>query len=258
MNEHATENETMKAIIHRKSARAFDDRPIPDEIRQAILLSAAQAPTAGNQMLYTILDITDQALKETLSKLCDNQPFIAAGKMVLIFLADYHRWLDTYRAAGLSPRGPMLGDLLLACADAVIAAQNTVVAAESFGVGSCYIGDIMENAEQVRGLLSLPSEVMPAAMLVFGYPAAQQLNRRKPERFDLRYIVFENQYKTLPKEVHREMYMDRETRSGRPDTNFEKSVEAFWRRKYESDFAVEMSRSAGVYLKAFEQKGNDL
>ena len=70
--------------------------------------------------------------------------------------------------------------------------------------------------------------------------------------------MFENQYQTLSEEIHLEMYMDRETRSGRPDTNFEKSVEAFWRRKHESDFAVEMSRSAGVYLKAFEQKENDL
>ena len=252
MNENIALNDTIKAIFNRKSTRAFEDRSIPEAVKQAILLSAAQAPTAGNQILYTILDITDQALKETLSTVCDNQPFIATGKMVLIFLADCRRWQDTYLAAGLSPRNPMQGDLLLSYADAVIAAQNAVVAAESFGVGSCYIGDILEHAEQVRSLLSLPPEVVPAAMLVFGYPTAQQRNRQKPERFDLRYIVFENKYQLLPPETHREMYLDHEARSGKSGADFEKSVEAFWKRKYESDFSVEMSRSAVVYLKAFE------
>jgi len=253
-NDRIAMNDTIKALFERKSTRAFDNRQIPNDVKQAILLSAAQAPTAGNQMLYTILDITDQTLKETLSVLCDNQPFIAEAQMLLIFLADCHRWLDTYRAAGLSPRKPLHGDLLLAYADAVIAAQNTVVAAESFGLGSCYIGDILENAEQLRDLLSLPPEVVPAAMLVFGYPTEQQLRRQKPERFDLKHIVFQNQYQTLPVTTHREMYMDRETRSGKADAFFEKSVEAFWQRKYESAFAKEMSRSAAVYLQAFEKE----
>lgn len=257
-NEPIATNDTMRAICARKSMRVFEDRPIPADVKRAILLSAAQAPTAGNQMLYTILDITDPALKETLSKLCDNQPFIATAQMVLIFLADCRRWLDTYRAAGLSPRSALHGDALLAYADAVIAAQNTVVAAESFGIGSCYIGDILEHAERLQSLLSLPPETLPAAMLVYGYPTEQQQNRKKPERFDLRYIVFENKYQLLSPEAHREMYTERERRSGKPDADFEKSVEAFWKRKYESDFSAEMSRSAAVYLKAFEQNVNDL
>lgn len=252
MNEKIAMNDTMQAIINRKSMRSFTDQPIPEAVKQAILLSAAQAPTAGNQMMYTILDITDQPLKETLSKVCDNQPFIATGKMVLIFLADCRRWMDTYCAAGLSPRKPMQGDLLLAYADAVIAAQNTVVAAESFGVGSCYIGDILEHCEQVRDLLNLPPEVVPAAMLVFGFPTEQQQRRPKPARFDLKHIVFENKYQILPAAEHQEMYLDREVRSGKEKSDFKKGVEAFWKRKYESDFSIEMSRSAAVYLQAFE------
>ena len=60
--------------------------------------------------------------------------------MVLVFVADCQRWYDGFAAAGCAPRPPREGDLLLAAADAAIAAQNTVVAAESFGLGSCYIG----------------------------------------------------------------------------------------------------------------------
>lgn len=249
-------NGTMKALIDRKSMRSFTDQPIAEDVKQAILRAAFEAPTAGNQMLYTIIDVTDEELKTTLSDVCDHQPFIATAKMVLIFLADCRRWLDTYRFAGLTPRRPGQGDILLATADAVIAAQNTVVAAESFGLGSCYIGDILEHCEQVRALLSLPDEVIPAAMLVYGYPTAQQIARKKPPRFEPQYIVFENAYRTLTKEQHQHMYMEREAIAGREMADFSKSVEAFWRRKYESDFAGEMTRSAGVYLDAFAKSAD--
>lgn len=246
-------NETLRQIAARKSVRVFEQEPVAPAVRQALLEAAFQAPTAGNQMLYTILDITDQALKERLSVLCDDQPFIASSPLVLVFLADCRRWLDTYRAAGLTPRAPGAGDILLAMADAVIAAQNVVVAAESVGLGSCYIGDILEHCEQLRTELNLPEEVVPAAMLVIGHPTAQQKTRRKPARFDGAYVVFENTYQTLPAGTHREMYLRREAEEGREGADFEKLVGAFWKRKYESDFSREMSRSAAVYLAAFDQ-----
>ena len=68
--------------------RVYEDRPIPEEMKQVILEAAAQAPTAGCQQLYTILDITDQKLKEALVDTCDHQPFIAKAPLVLIFCAD--------------------------------------------------------------------------------------------------------------------------------------------------------------------------
>lgn len=245
-------NDTMRALIARKSVRAFEDRPIPGEVKQALFAAAFAAPTAGNQMLYTIIDVTDRKLREHLAELCDHQPFIAAAPLALCFLGDTRRWLDTYRAAGLTPRKPGPGDILLAMADAVIAAQNVVVAAESFGLGSCYIGDILENCEQVREALCLPPEVIPAAMLVIGYPTEQQRRREKPARFDGKHIVFENAYRALPEEEHRAMYLERDARAGKQGTDFAASVEAFWKRKYESGFAREMNRSAAEYLKGFD------
>lgn len=245
-------NDTLQALYARKSTRAFEKKPIPPEARQAILEAAFQAPTGGNMMMYTIIDVTDQALKDELAIQCDHQPFIATAPLVLVFLADYRRWLDTYRAAGLSPRRPAQGDIVLALTDAAIAAQNAVVAAESLGVGSCYIGDILEHCGDIRRLLDLPMEVMPAAMLVLGYPTAQQQARRKPTRFDGTYIVQENRYRTLSPEEHRAMYLDRERRDGRENADFESGIAAFCRRKYESDFSLEMSRSVREYLAAFD------
>jgi len=244
-------NDTLQAIAARKSVRAFEKKAIPADIKQALLEAAFQAPTAGNMMLYTILDITDPALKEALAKSCDDQPFIAEAPLVLVFLADCRRWLDSFRAAGLEPRGPGPGNALLAAADAVIAAQNVVVAAESFGLGSCYIGDILENCEDVRGMLRLPEEVIPAAMLVIGYPIKQQKERKKPARIDGRYIVFENQYELLTPEQHEQMFLDHAARDGRLNANFAGQVAALHRWKYNSAFAREMNRSAAEYLKSF-------
>ena len=185
-------NPTLDALCARKSVRVFTEEPVPQAVKNALFQAAMQAPTAGNQMLYTILDITDAALKARLADLCDHQPFIADAPVVLVFVADCQRWYDGFAAAGCAPRPPREGDLLLAAADAAIAAQNTVVAAESFGLGSCYIGDILENCEDVRSALALPPYAVPAAMLVLGRPTQQQRERRKPARFDARYIVREN------------------------------------------------------------------
>ena len=171
-------NEILRALHERKSVRLYEDRPVPDSVKAAVLEAAVQAPTAGNQQLYTILDITEPQLKHALSITCDNQPFIAQAPMVLVFLADCKKWYDAFRYADCSPREPGVGDLLLAVSDANIAAQNAVTAAESLGLGSCYIGNIMEHAAEQRRLLHLPDYVFPAAMVVFGYPTQQQ--RRRP------------------------------------------------------------------------------
>ena len=245
------ENEILQALSARKSVRVFTYEPVTAAERAAILEAAFQAPTAGNQQLYTILDITDPALKERLADLCDHQPFIAKSKLCLVFLADCRRWPRAYRAAGVaSPRKAGPGDLLLAMADACIAAQNAVTAAESLGIGSCYIGDVLENAEAMREALALPPQVVPACMLVFGRPTEQQKTRQKPVRFREEAVVCQNTYRDRTEAELREDFSQRG--AGVPEFEFDRYLQAFCNRKYDSDFSREMSRSAAVYLKDFE------
>ena len=244
-------NEVLEQLRQRKSIRAFAPEPITAEERTAILEAAAQAPTAGNQQFYTILEITDQPLKERLADLCDHQPFIAKAPMVLIFLADSRRWNQVYRAAGMEPRPAQAGDALLAVADACIAAQNAVTAAWSLGIGSCYIGDVLENCEQMREALHLPPAVLPAAMLVLGRPTQQQAGRTKPARFALDYVVQQNAYSDHTPEEHRAALEQRAAEGGNSQFDFDRWVQSFAKRKYESEFSREMSRSAAVYLRDY-------
>lgn len=247
-------NEVIKQIKERKSVRVFEDREIETHLKDEILNSAFQAPTAGGMMLYSILDITDKELKAKLAITCDNQPFIATAPIVLIFLADYQRWYDCFNLNGCNPRKPGEGDILLASSDALIAAQNTVVAAESLGLGSCYIGDILENCEVVSELLNLPEFVIPVSMLVYGYPTKQQRERKKPIRFEREYIVYENKYHRLTKAQHDEMHKIRNEKTSTINKNVAEDIKALCKRKYMSDFSLEMDRSAGEYLKKFRKR----
>jgi nitroreductase len=244
-------NEVMKQLKNRKSVRVFEDKPISKDIRDEIVQAAFEAPTAGGMMLYSILNISNQELKDKLAITCDDQPFIAKAPLVLIFLADYQRWYDSYCMADCNPRKPGEGDILLASADAIIAAQNTVVAAESFGIGSCYIGDIVENYETVRDILELPDYAIPAAMLVYGYPVENQIKRKKPVRYEQQYLVYENQYHRLSEEELMEMHRIRNEKAGNADRNISEDIRANCNRKYMSDFSLEMNRSVSEYLKNF-------
>lgn len=242
-------NAVINQLLRSKSVRSFTDKEIDEAIVQEILRAAVMAPTAGNQQLYTIIRISDPQLLERLSRSCDNQPFIAKGKLVLLFCADCLKWYEAFQCAGCKPRMPGEGDLLLAVDDALIAAQNAVTAAWSYGIGSCYIGDIMENMETHRELLNLPEFVFPAALLVFGYPTKQQKDRQKPKRVDMQFIVRENQYHRMGEEELRQMFAQK---AG--EQSFDEWMQAFCARKYNSDFSREMTRSVRKYLKQYCQK----
>ena len=239
-------NETIRQLFERKSVRVFEDRPIDPSSKALILEAACMAPSAGNRQLYTIIDVTDQNIKEKLVDTCDHQPFIAKAQMVLIFCADCRKWYEGFKAADADPRQPGAGDLLIAVSDANIAAQNAVTAAESLGIGSCYIGDIMENAEQQQKLLHLPEYVFPAAMLVFGYPTKQQQERKKPARVAMNHIVHENTYRCMDSDEMQAMWSPHAGEKG-----YTAWMQAFCSRKYNADFSRERNRSIGVYLKQF-------
>ena len=205
-------NSVLDVINNRTSLRVYDNREISQEILDKILHAAMRAPTAGNQMLYSILVVRDEQTRKLLSQSCDHQAFIATAPVILIFLADHQRWFDYYQLNGVAEycdreglrfEAPQESDLLLAIEDAMAAAQNAVIAAESLGIGSCYIGDIVENYEFHKELFDLPDWAFPIGMLCLGYYRENHLKKPR-ERFDKQYIVFEENINTsLQKSISR-------------------------------------------------------
>ena len=257
-------NETLGLLLNRRSIRAYEERPIGAEDKDLLLQATLRVPTAGNMMLYSIIEVSEQAAKDTLARTCDNQPFIARAPLVLLFLADYQRWFDFFTLSGVEElsrrrgepvRKPQEGDLFLACNDALIAAQTAVVAAESLGIGSCYIGDIMENYEAHRELFGLPQYVFPICMLCFGYPTQGQMQRPMTPRYDRKFIVFPDRYRRLAEADFDEMYRDAQERFARnPDRpdGIANVGQAMYARKFAADFSVEMTRSVRAILRNWQ------
>jgi FMN reductase (NADPH)/FMN reductase [NAD(P)H] len=134
----------------------------------------------------------------------------------------------------------------MACADALIAAQNAVIAAESLGIGSCYIGDIIENAEVHREMFDLPAHTLPIAMLCFGRPKTS----RPPVPRQEKYVVMRDRYHRLSAEELQEV-SDALEAQGAPHglpVGVANYPQAIYKRKFACDFMAEMNRSAQVWI----------
>lgn len=258
-------NSTIEIINNRISLRNYKDIPISEEHENIIIESAMRAPTAGNMMLYSIIAVKDPEKKNALSKTCDDQPFIAKAPLLLIFTADYQKLFDYYSLSGTKEYchgknqefiGPDEGNLMLAASDAFAAAQNAVIAAESLNIGSCYIGDIMENYEIHREFLKLPDFVFPVAMLCFGY-YPDDTNRIPRPRFKRDYVVFNEEYRKLDESEIKEMYSGWDKKFSPNNLYNAKNMGQFhYSFKTKAEFAVEMKRSVKAAMKFWN--GNKL
>lgn len=251
---------TYDYLKRRVSIRKFNDQPIQDEVMDKIIYSAKHAPTAGNMMMYSMIKIKDKETLLKLSESCDHQPFIAKADTAIIFVVDLYKWHRYFVINGVEEYakrtdrtydGPTFGDAILGINDAFCAAENAVIAAESFGVGSCYIGDIMENFEYHKELLNLPEFVFPAGMLVFGHFDHQPEPRG---RFDDEFVVFDEQYHALTDDEIHNMYKERDAYfNANASEEIKNFAQQFYNRKVGSEFFKEMNRSLDVIFNMFKR-----
>ena len=258
-------NETLSILTQRRSIRSYSNEPITEEEKKKIIQATLQAPTAGNMMLYTIIEVNDQIIKDQLAETCDDQPFIAKAPWVLLFLADYQRWYDYYRFSGVEQkckerevifRTPNEGDLMLACCDALIAAQTAVVAAESLGIGSCYIGDILERYEDHQKMFNLPRYVIPITLVCFGRTSHPELNGKTQPRYPQKFIMHTNSYQPLtPQDIteFEEPVLARFHSERKFPAGIENMAQQNYFRKFVADFSLEINRSVREMIKNWSE-----
>ena len=261
MDEKNQKNPTLDLIKNRRTIRAYNPKPLTQEETDSIIQGAMRAPTAGNLMMYSIIHVADQNLKEKLVKTCDNQPHIAKAPLVLLFLADIQRWWDYFELSKVEEKcneigklyqTPQESDLLLACCDALIAAQNSVIAAEAQGIGSCYIGDIMENYEIHREMFDLPKWVFPITLICYGYPKGDKNKIPLTSRFPQKFIQFTDKYSRLSKQDFEEMLKDE--RRPMMVKEAQNMGQQLYLGKIGADFSIEMRRSVKAALKEWLKK----
>lgn len=173
-------NETLKILHERGSLRDFSERRIPEEILNQILEAGIHSPTGGNLQPYSIIKIQKKQAKKKLAELC-GQNFVEKAPVNLLFCIDWYR-LKKWAEIEVAPftATSSFRHFWISFQDTIIAAQSIVVAAESLGLGSVYVGTIIDIIPEVIKMFELPKGVFPVVLLCIGYPASSKpLPRRK-------------------------------------------------------------------------------
>lgn len=167
-------NPTVELLTNHRSCRRFLDKPVPEDIQRAILAAAFAASSSCFLQVTSIIRVRDPQTRSTLADLAGNQPHVAQAPEFWVFIADNHRNTVLVPESDLG----WSEQLVMACVDTGIAAQNAFTAIESFGLGGVYVGGLRNHIAEVARLLQLPANTIPLMGLAFGYPA--ETNEIKP------------------------------------------------------------------------------
>ncbi len=199
-------NETVKLLMERASCRNFSDKRIPKNVLNVILDAGTHAATGGNLQPYSIIKIQAKGKRQKLAKMC-YQNFIAKAPVSLIFCIDWRRlqrWAEIEEAPFTATSS--FRHFWISFQDTIICAQNICTAADSFGLGSVYIGTIMDLMREVREMFKLPKGVLPVVLLCLGYPKSALLVRRKIGK---EVVVHDEKYRELTNKVLKNAYDDK-------------------------------------------------
>jgi len=201
-------NDTLKTLVEHKTIRSYKPQPVEDAVLEQILLAATKGSTTGNMQPYSIIITKDEAMKAKIAPLHFNQKPVLEAPVILTFCADFNRfnkWCQ-YREAQTDCYNNMQS-FMWAVIDAVIATQNACVAAESLGLGICYIGTVTYNAKGLSEIYQLPKNVVPVACITLGYPAE---NPPITDRLPLKAVIHNETYQDYSQNAIDELYFEKE------------------------------------------------
>lgn len=191
-------NQTLKLLIERASCRTFSDKKIPSDVLQLIFEAGIRTPSGGNLQPFSIIKIEKDDTRQKLAELCEHQNFIAQAPVNLLFCIDWYR-IKRWAQLEIAPftATSSFRHFWISFQDTIIAAQNICTAADSLGLGSVYIGTVLECFQELRDMFHLPKRVFPVVLLSLGYPKTRSAPRKKlpPEAIvhDEEYHLLEDQ-----------------------------------------------------------------
>lgn len=172
-------NQTAKLLIERASCRSFSDKKIPPDVLQLVLNAGIHAPTGWNLQPYSIIKIENDETKQKLAEMC-GQGFISQAPVLLLFCIDWHRvqrWASLSVAPFTATRS--FRHFWISFQDTILCAQSICLAADSMGLGSVYIGAVIEFLADIRDMFQLPQRVLPVVLLCLGYPTTRPQPQNK-------------------------------------------------------------------------------
>lgn len=190
-----------------RSIRSYTPQEIDDALLNDLLMTGLRSSSSGNMQTWSVIVTRDEASKRKLYELHLEQPMILEAPVVLTFCADVFRMREWIRVNDSKQSFDDLLGFLTGAVDAVIAAQTISLAAESMGLGICYMGTTWWAADKIIEFLALPKGVFPVTSLVVGYPAE---NPQVRDRLPLELIVHQEKYQRLSDDEIRAQHADRE------------------------------------------------
>src|SRR5664280_477400 len=180
-------------LIDRRTIRKYLSQLVDDKLLNELLTMGCRASTTGNMQVYSIIITRDEKKKKELAPLHFNQSMITDAPVVLTFCADFNRFNKWCRMRKADPGYDNFLSFFTAAIDALLVAQTVCIAAESEGLGICYLGTTTYMAHKIIDVLNLPKGVVPVTTVTLGWPAEQP---EQPDRLPLEAII------------HRETYSD--------------------------------------------------
>lgn len=186
-------NEVIELLKSHRSIRKFTDQPVAPEVLQEILIAGQAAATSSFIQATTVIRVTDPSSRAKLMEFSGGQKYVASAPEFLVFCADLSRAAECCAVQGVEPKEGFTEQFIIATVDVALMAQNATVAAESLGLGICYIGGLRNNPQGVSELLGLPDQVYPVFGYCLGYPD-QNIDLRP--RLPLSVVLKEEKYNT--------------------------------------------------------------
>lgn len=209
-------NDVIASLMNHRSVRGYLTDPAPPGTLEILVAAAQSAATSSNLQTWSVMEVTDPEKRKVLAEIANGQKHIIDCPIFLVFIADLSRNERLGKAEGKTLEVmPYLDAFLVASIDAAMAAQNAVIAAESLGLSTVYIGALRNNVTRVAELLEMPSGAGPVFGLCIGYAKPEAAGEVKP-RLPQEVVLHHDRYSTAAEDEGRAAY--------------DKRLEAFSRR----------------------------
>ncbi len=198
--------ETMR---RHRSIRKYKPDQVPDELISTILAAGIRASSSGNMQTYSIIVTRDRTLREQLYQAHMEQSMVLDAPVLLTFCSDFNRMRRWLRLSDAPDNFDNFMSFMIGAIDAILVSQNVALAAESQGLGICYMGSTLANCDQIGRVLQLPANVVPVVGFSLGYPDEDPAPR---DRLPLDGLVHAEAYHDYSDERIREIYHERDVK----------------------------------------------
>lgn len=200
-------NKVLETIHNHRSIRKFKRKNVSKDDLQTVLEAATKASTSGNMQAYSIIVTREGERKEKMIKAHFEQSVFSDAPLFLTFCADFHRMREWIKLRNAANNFDNYMSFMIATIDAVLASQNAALAAESLGLGVCYLGTTLASAKEIGEVLDLPEHVIPVVGFALGHPDEKPEERK---RLPLEAIVHEEKYTHVSKSKLGDFYQEKE------------------------------------------------